>query len=531
MRVFRLITSGCIEENIYLRQLYKQQLGKNAVDGKKVKRYFAGVQGQKKGELFGIKNLFSVSDATEGCLTSNIIQRNEQVENSLRKAKKRAASNNVDNFQVVENVAENSRGDEEDEEQAQDEGGKLEDLVDDLLDEGGSRAHGFKEEHNYKKKKVEDILSDSSKVVHHHINQHILGSSRAEIHVSEFAVKTVERDKAMTFLNNIDEEPAHLNCDPLLPTQAGPLQRTNSDDGEDDHEEDRPVAEMDLLESNPINANLRADEERIIVSATTGATFLYGQTPPSIRERDLRHMADYLGMTLEMAARKLLDMTHVEKAEFLGEFYSSHYGYEEDIKRIYDSVAEEIKSEENELKGTKLVPDECDDDGGHESDSTKVLVITPPKSGISRKRMKRGQKSTQSNISENECEEIREERPKSPPEEEYISQRKRRFSTLPKQSPIKKEIAVILRDEDDRPNVIERYRKTTACSRPTSSTSPAVLHEIPRSESASGETPCCFNDLREDSVEGGNSQQSNDASYTDHLIKTGIIRQINCEKK
>ncbi len=38
VRVYRLITAGSIEENIYLRQVYKQQLSKNAVDGEKARR-------------------------------------------------------------------------------------------------------------------------------------------------------------------------------------------------------------------------------------------------------------------------------------------------------------------------------------------------------------------------------------------------------------------------------------------------------------------------------------------------------------
>lgn len=43
--VYRLITAGCIEENKYLRQVYKQQLGKNTVDDENAKRlvYFSTI--------------------------------------------------------------------------------------------------------------------------------------------------------------------------------------------------------------------------------------------------------------------------------------------------------------------------------------------------------------------------------------------------------------------------------------------------------------------------------------------------------
>lgn len=59
VQVYRLITLGTIEEMIYVRQIYKQQLSDTTLKGAKAPRYFEGVQGdrQNQGELFGIKNL------------------------------------------------------------------------------------------------------------------------------------------------------------------------------------------------------------------------------------------------------------------------------------------------------------------------------------------------------------------------------------------------------------------------------------------------------------------------------------------
>ncbi|KAJ9562932.1 hypothetical protein OSB04_008092 [Centaurea solstitialis] len=72
--VFRLLAAGSLEELVYTRQVYKQQLANIAVSGKLEKRYFEGVQDCKEfqGELFGISNLFR--DLSDKLFTSEIIE-------------------------------------------------------------------------------------------------------------------------------------------------------------------------------------------------------------------------------------------------------------------------------------------------------------------------------------------------------------------------------------------------------------------------------------------------------------------------
>uniref|UniRef100_A0AAY5L448 Excision repair cross-complementation group 6-like 2 n=1 Tax=Esox lucius TaxID=8010 RepID=A0AAY5L448_ESOLU len=73
--VFRLISLGTVEEVIYLRQVYKQQLQCTVVGNESARRYFEAVQGAdcQKGELFGIQNLFRLQ--TQGtCLTRKILE-------------------------------------------------------------------------------------------------------------------------------------------------------------------------------------------------------------------------------------------------------------------------------------------------------------------------------------------------------------------------------------------------------------------------------------------------------------------------
>ncbi|XP_070598892.1 DNA excision repair protein ERCC-6-like 2 [Erythrolamprus reginae] len=81
VKVFRLISLGTVEEIMYLRQIYKQQLHCVAIGSKNAKRYFKAVQGfsEHQGELFGIRNLFRLQDQGT-CLTKEILEREGQVE-------------------------------------------------------------------------------------------------------------------------------------------------------------------------------------------------------------------------------------------------------------------------------------------------------------------------------------------------------------------------------------------------------------------------------------------------------------------
>lgn len=76
--VYRLLAAGSIEELVYSRQIYKQQLFNIGVNGTFEKRYFEGVQDSKihKGELFGISNLFR--DLLETVFTSDIIEKHDE---------------------------------------------------------------------------------------------------------------------------------------------------------------------------------------------------------------------------------------------------------------------------------------------------------------------------------------------------------------------------------------------------------------------------------------------------------------------
>jgi hypothetical protein len=68
--VFRLVSRGTIEEQKYLRQVYKTQLKQETIvdvengDRETSARLFRGVAGERKGEIFGLANLFAFREGT-----------------------------------------------------------------------------------------------------------------------------------------------------------------------------------------------------------------------------------------------------------------------------------------------------------------------------------------------------------------------------------------------------------------------------------------------------------------------------------
>lgn len=61
VEVFRLISTGTIEEIVYARQIYKQQQANIGYSATSERRYFKGVQedASRKGEIFGLSNIFT----------------------------------------------------------------------------------------------------------------------------------------------------------------------------------------------------------------------------------------------------------------------------------------------------------------------------------------------------------------------------------------------------------------------------------------------------------------------------------------
>ncbi|KAM4615933.1 DNA excision repair protein ERCC-6-like 2 isoform 2-T2 [Polymixia lowei] len=116
--VLRLISLGTVEEVIYLRQVYKQQLQCSVVGRESARRYFEAVQGPDghKGELFGTKNLFRLQ--TQGtCLTHKILEEpGDALPINAPKLSDETAKENRDASGIPGGVLDFSSGSEDDEE-------------------------------------------------------------------------------------------------------------------------------------------------------------------------------------------------------------------------------------------------------------------------------------------------------------------------------------------------------------------------------------------------------------------------------
>ncbi|KAF9732716.1 hypothetical protein PMIN06_002832 [Paraphaeosphaeria minitans] len=97
VEVFRLVSSGTIEEIVYARQIYKQQQANIGYTASDERRYFKGVMDQsgKKGELFGLENLFTFQE-------SNILLRDIMTKTNVAETKAGvgAMAFDVDNSQL-----------------------------------------------------------------------------------------------------------------------------------------------------------------------------------------------------------------------------------------------------------------------------------------------------------------------------------------------------------------------------------------------------------------------------------------------
>jgi SNF2 family DNA or RNA helicase len=80
VKVYRFICQGTVEENIYLREVYKQQLSIMTLEREPAQRHFTCVAGDKerKGEIFGHENMFKLR-VGNCCLTADILKRTSEV--------------------------------------------------------------------------------------------------------------------------------------------------------------------------------------------------------------------------------------------------------------------------------------------------------------------------------------------------------------------------------------------------------------------------------------------------------------------
>lgn len=276
VRVFRLVSAGCIEEIVYLRQIYKQQMAASSLDGENARRYFLAVQGdsRRRGELFGVKNMFRIRPGGR-CLTMDIEKRNRDVEN---KVKGRSGLNlGIEEFGLRE-------------EKREDREVKDEDPYNIGLDQELT---------------IEGVLAGAG-VVHTHANKEVVGGSRAEDHMSRCA----QNDVALQDDRGIELMPAD-ECNQLKATQAFV---EDDEIGEDD--------DNSYIEEDELGRDLYQPGNMEKIVETDRFKVCYGNTPPEILEEHFEQMATFFNMNQSKLVEKIQSLDFSGKIDLMKRFYS-----------------------------------------------------------------------------------------------------------------------------------------------------------------------------------------------------------------
>ncbi|CAL1534431.1 unnamed protein product [Lymnaea stagnalis] len=274
VQVFRLVSAGTIEENIYLRQIYKQQLDEVAVGTGNARRYFFGKQGDREnqGELFGVKNIFTLRTG-ESSLTLDVLKRNENIEKSL-------AGYDITKY-VPPMVANSSEVD-------------ISSSDDDRIPEEDADNDEESFMRNLFGADMEGVLCTVA-------NEKVVGSSRAEDHMTHCAMEDV-------FENHINSQAPALRCEPYTQSykrETSKRKMTLKGKGR---------KKVSLLDHNTKQA-VQVGCYRVLV----------GQTPAAIQRQQWAELCKFKSSDDLNLARTLLPLKVEGRLELLKEFYSQQH--------------------------------------------------------------------------------------------------------------------------------------------------------------------------------------------------------------
>ncbi|XP_012582079.1 PREDICTED: DNA excision repair protein ERCC-6-like 2 isoform X2 [Condylura cristata] len=410
VKVLRLISLGTVEEIMYLRQIYKQQLHCVVVGSENAKRYFEAVQGSKehRGELFGVCNLFKLR-SQGSCLTRDILEREGQVEAGIMTAttwlKEEPAVHEVDMSrepdcqehkdpeQPPETLAKEACdfcSDFSDDESGGNSRIKtVKNKVSDLQkasDDDLSVAHISFSKQKYSSKAVKDKNSFSSKLPNHkknntflprkpmksskervisqeqtyesvdklldgvqevayiHSNQNVIGSSKAENHMSRWAARDVFE------LKQFSQLPANI----AVCTSEIHTEKRKSDTlghAKKDQQPSEGSSSFSLYLSHPVS---QKKKKKIYHADQT--TFIIGETPKVFRRKQFEEMSSFFKFSSKKEfAEHITNATSEERQKMLKDFYVSQYPEVEEF--FVDSASESINSANEEGKRIRSKPE------------------------------------------------------------------------------------------------------------------------------------------------------------------------------
>lgn len=179
VEVYRLVSTGTIEEITYARQIYKQQQANIGYTASNERRYFKGVQNQsdRKGEIFGIDNLLSYHP-------DQVVLRDIVNKTNIAEARAGVSLMDVDMKQAVEDASQSGLVKKEEEPDGEDGGlGQLAAFLTKDEKEGPSAKKPSKK----RKSDVIQAILVSAGVEYTHENSEVVGSSKVEDKISRQA--------------------------------------------------------------------------------------------------------------------------------------------------------------------------------------------------------------------------------------------------------------------------------------------------------------------------------------------------------
>ncbi|USP76280.1 hypothetical protein yc1106_03554 [Curvularia clavata] len=289
VEVFRLVSSGTIEEIVYARQVYKQQQANIGYNASEERRYFKGVmdQSSKKGELFGLENLFSFQE-------NNVVLRGIMHKTNVAESK---AGVNAYDFQFDE-----TQFDSEDEDILLDKNLGLDDdatvagmkkFTDSILSDASSSTNENKRPKRSEPDAISAILAKAG-VQYTHENSEVIGRSEIEARLGK---------QAMELRNDVDLAGKRVFKGSQSQSQH-PFNRSEDETDSSSAEEDehKPVVEATTPGEFKINYRFRPNED--------------------VRKRQFYSMAESMGFDDPVEFALLVEgSTQEERRRMLERFY------------------------------------------------------------------------------------------------------------------------------------------------------------------------------------------------------------------
>ncbi|KAF9690587.1 hypothetical protein EKO04_011339 [Ascochyta lentis] len=311
VEVFRLVSSGTIEEIVYARQIYKQQQANIGYNASEERRYFKGVmdQASKKGELFGLENLFTFQE--NSVLLRDIMHKTNVAESragvqavDFQFDETQHSSDDDDDDDILSNKNLGITGDADDGNLA-----NIKRLADTLASSNSSSTEGRSKpgRKKYQKKlganPINAILAKAG-VQYTHENSEVIGRSEIEARLGK---------QAMELRNDID-----LSKKRVFQASQSQSQHQNS------HSHSHPLAFVQEDEDEDVEG-ASDDDLRLTGSAKKGSEFRisYRYRPDErIRKRQLCSMAQSMGFDDPVEFALLVESsTQAERRKMLERFY------------------------------------------------------------------------------------------------------------------------------------------------------------------------------------------------------------------